>query len=138
MHIIYKPCNLNALLDEVHIFYSREIMEAEKNQVELIPVLALGNEECNLLTDEVRLRQIIVNLMSNAVKFTQTGTIRFGYEMEGHEYIKFFVADSGIGIDPSKSEIIFQPFRQVDEGDSRKFGGTGLGLPISSGIVKML
>jgi CheY-like chemotaxis protein len=76
--------------------------------------------------------------MSNAIKFTEKGYIRFGYEPEDPDHIKFFVEDTGIGIDSSKTEIIFQPFRQIDEGDARKFGGTGLGLSISLGFVKMM
>jgi len=76
--------------------------------------------------------------MSNAIKFTANGFIRFGYDMENDDYIKFFVEDTGIGIDPSMMDLIFMSFRQVDEGDARKYGGTGLGLPISRGLVKIL
>ena len=138
VQVVNNPCDINALLDEIHIFYSRELLQAEKNQIELIPVYSLNNENSIIITDGLRLRQIIGNLMSNAIKFTEKGTIRFGYVMEDKDHIKFFVEDSGIGIDPSKSEIVFQPFRQVDEGDARRFGGTGLGLSISLGFVKML
>jgi PAS domain S-box-containing protein len=138
VQVVCNPCNINSLLDEIHIVYSRELMLAEKKQIELIPIYALNNENSSIMTDELRLRQIIGNLMSNAVKFTEKGTIRFGYEMEAKDHIKFFVEDSGIGIDPSKSEMVFQPFRQVDEGDARKFGGAGLGLSISLGFIKML
>jgi PAS domain S-box-containing protein len=138
VQVVYNPCDINALLDDIYVFYSRELVKAEKNQIELIPIYSLNNDKSIIITDSMRLRQIIGNLMSNAIKFTEKGTIRFGYEMEGIDHIKFFVEDSGIGIDPSKSDIIFQPFRQVDEGDARRFGGTGLGLSISLGFVKMM
>jgi PAS domain S-box-containing protein len=138
VQVVNNPCNINALLDEIHVFYSRELMKAEKKQIELVPIYSLSNENSIIITDGMRLRQIIGNLMSNAIKFTDKGTIRFGYDLEDKGQIKFFVEDSGIGIDPAKSEIIFQPFRQVDEGDARKFGGAGLGLSISLGFVRMM
>jgi PAS domain S-box-containing protein len=138
VQVVYNPCNINALLDDIHVFYTSELLKVEKNQIELVPIYSLNNDNSIIITDGMRLRQIMGNLLSNAIKFTEKGTIRFGYEMEDRDHIKFFVEDSGIGIDHSKSEIIFQPFRQVDEGDARKFGGAGLGLSISLGFVKMM
>ncbi|HBB93417.1 MAG: hypothetical protein A2X22_01750 [Bacteroidetes bacterium GWF2_49_14] len=89
-----------------------------------------------LWADSQRLEQIIINLLDNAHKFTSEGTIEFGYRINDQVYT-FFVKDTGIGIEPELLTLIFEKFRQADVDSSRKFGGTGLGLPISKGIVKL-
>jgi two-component system sensor histidine kinase/response regulator len=91
--------------------------------------------------DPGRLRQVLTNLIGNAVKFTLTGevVVRVGAEQDGKEtVIRFDVADTGDGIAPNKLESIFAPFVQADTSDSRKYGGTGLGLAISTQLVAMM
>ena len=90
-------------------------------------------------TDGQRLRQILVNLKGNALKFTDRGSVEFGY-INNHDdnKIEFFVRDSGIGIPEDKRDIIFERFRQVQEGSTRKYGGTGIGLYISKNIIGLL
>jgi CheY-like chemotaxis protein len=83
------------------------------------------------------LRQVLTNLLNNALKFTDAGYIRFGYEKSGR-YLQFFVKDSGIGIPPELHEKIFEPFRQAEIEISSQYGGTGLGLSISAKLVGML
>lgn len=83
--------------------------------------------------DRTRLLQVMRNLISNAIKFTKQGTITIGYSIKNND-IEFFVADTGIGIQPEKQKLIFQRFRQLDDSHTRKFGGTGLGLS----LVKLL
>ncbi|HAN19456.1 MAG: hypothetical protein A2X13_02160 [Bacteroidetes bacterium GWC2_33_15] len=90
-------------------------------------------------SDKVRLQQIITNLLNNALKFTLDGGIQFGYSVKQDEdEVEFYVKDSGIGIAPEHQSIIFDRFRQVDEGSSRNYGGTGLGLSISKALVEKL
>ncbi len=89
-------------------------------------------------TDHRRLRQILLNLIRNAIKFTDEGEIRFGYRVQEPEHIQFFVTDSGIGIPKEKQKIIFERFRQVDQSMSRGFQGAGLGLSISRGLTELL
>jgi len=84
--------------------------------------------------DEVKLRQILTNLLSNAIKFTQKGVVELRVEKD----LTFRVIDSGIGIPQEKLHIIFEPFRQADASISRKYGGTGLGLPIISKLLEMM
>jgi hypothetical protein len=79
----------------------------------------------------------LTNLLNNAFKFTNEGTIGFGYLRE-NDFLKFHVKDSGIGIAPDMHEKIFERFRQVDSSTSRKFGGNGLGLSISKSYVELL
>jgi signal transduction histidine kinase/CheY-like chemotaxis protein len=96
-----------------------------------------------IIADEVRLRQIIFNLMSNAIKFTDRGHVRLAAlseedEETGKEKLVIRVADSGIGIPPDRIEDIFESFRQVDGGVTRRHGGTGLGLAICRSLARAM
>lgn len=88
--------------------------------------------------DPTRLNQILTNLCSNAIKFTDTGKITVDVEKQsGSEYIKFTVTDTGIGIPEDKQHLLFGNFKQVDSSTFRKYGGTGLGLSISKTLVEL-
>ncbi len=88
--------------------------------------------------DPHRLRQVLANLVSNAVKFTPAGSIRVQVQPMDSERVRFVVADTGIGIAPDKLNLIFEAFRQADSSISRRFGGTGLGLAICRQLVGLL
>lgn len=91
--------------------------------------------------DDMRLRQILVNLVSNAIKFTDKGFVKVSAvndEKEGLKFLKIVVEDSGIGIEKENMDVIFKEFKQADSSVSRKFGGTGLGLPISRNLAKLM
>lgn len=88
-------------------------------------------------TDDGKLRQIINNLINNAIKFTAKGTIEFGFEVKD-QILSFFVKDSGIGIAPEDQSLIFKPFSKVENAAARKYGGNGLGLAISRALVEKL
>jgi signal transduction histidine kinase/DNA-binding NarL/FixJ family response regulator len=94
----------------------------------------------HVVGDPVRLRQVLSNLVGNAVKFTESGavTIRITAEQPHEPTIRFEVVDSGIGIDGSALGTIFEPFVQAESSTTRRFGGTGLGLPISKQIVELM
>jgi PAS domain S-box-containing protein len=89
-------------------------------------------------TDAQRLRQILNNLLSNALKFTLQGSVTLRIRPLGADRVAFAVADTGIGIPADKREIVFEAFKQVDGGTARRFGGTGLGLSISRELVRLL
>jgi signal transduction histidine kinase/CheY-like chemotaxis protein len=92
----------------------------------------------NVMGDPVRLRQIITNLLNNAIKFTEIGEISVDVSCDACDVICLSVSDTGIGIAPEVASHLFQPFRQADSSTSRKYGGTGLGLAIIKQLVEMM
>jgi signal transduction histidine kinase/DNA-binding response OmpR family regulator len=98
--------------------------------------------EYRLLGDPTKLRQVLLNLLANAVKFTNTGTVKLLVTAENAETdrvpIRFEVKDSGIGMTAAQTVHVFEPFEQADRSTTRKFGGTGLGLPISKNLVELM
>lgn len=93
----------------------------------------------NILTDGIKLKQIIVNLIANAIKFTEKGHISFGYQVnEKENTIEFSVKDTGLGIDKENIKVIFDRFRRIENEFSIKLSGLGLGLAISKAYVEML
>ena len=94
-----------------------------------------------MTTDATRTRQILLNLLSNACKFTEKGRIQLSAERgrrDGADWLRFRVADTGIGMDPQKVEALFEPFVQADDSATRRYEGTGLGLTICRRFVRML
>ncbi|MGB6975239.1 MAG: response regulator [Terracidiphilus sp.] len=92
--------------------------------------------------DPIRLRQIVINLVGNAIKFTDKGEVMLHVERQGQTDsaldLHFFVSDTGIGIPKEKQQTIFEAFEQADTSTTRKYGGTGLGLSISAALVKLM
>ena len=136
-----------ALLDAVSRPFRHEA-ENRKLHFEVTVDPQMGR---SLVTDSKRLQQVLKNLLSNAFKFTEHGTVHLAVARaangwsQGHpilsgagSVIAFEVSDTGIGIPPEKQRIIFEAFQQADAGTSRKFGGTGLGLAISRELASLL
>lgn len=129
--------NLNHLLDELHDFFRYSASIAGKN-IQLKHVKPFKTENAVIISDKFRLKQVLVNLLSNALKFTEKGYVEYGYKKEGSDKLQFYVKDTGIGLDGNKQRIVFDRFIQADNSISRKFGGSGLGLSICQGLVEML
>ena len=131
--------NIDDLIFDLYTFFNEIKFKQEKEHIN-IRVLNLNDEESSMFyTDAHRLRQVMSNLIGNAIKFTDKGIVEFGYtnNREKREF-EFFVKDSGIGIPADKRDIIFDRFRQIEEGSTRKYGGTGIGLFISRNVVEIL
>jgi PAS domain S-box-containing protein len=102
------------------------------------------SEASNLkvIGDEIRLRQVLLNLLDNAIKFTEAGKVTLDLQVEScqkHLFkFRFSVTDCGIGISPEKIQLLFQKFTQIDASTKRRFGGTGLGLAISKQLVELM
>lgn len=128
--------NMNILLDELYTTHFSEI-KIKKKDIKL-KLTKPVKEEFFVLTDEIRIKQVFSNLLSNAIKFTQKGEIEYGVEFNKKDQLLFFVKDTGIGIARNKLDIVFDRFRQADNGSTRQFGGTGLGLTISKKLINLL
>ncbi|MBF0463012.1 MAG: response regulator [Magnetococcales bacterium] len=114
-------------------------VEAEKKGLRLVQEVAAGIPAA-VLGDDGRVRQVLINLLGNAIKFTQQGTVtvRLTWHPQDPATLLFGVADTGIGIAPENIQHIFEQFTQADSGINRRYGGTGLGLAISQRLVKLM
>jgi signal transduction histidine kinase/CheY-like chemotaxis protein/CHASE3 domain sensor protein len=127
-----EPVSIRRMIDDLRAGFQPV---ASQKGLELEFVVGGGVD--GLETDPTRLQQIIKNLMSNALKFTERGGVTLTIEKHGDELV-FSVRDTGIGIPVDQHERIFEAFRQVDAASTRKFGGTGLGLSISRDLSRLL
>ena len=126
------------VIDEMHTLFEVYLSTCQKTHIILETVKGGKVGKRMVYADPVRLRQILHNLLNNAIKFTDNGYIRFGYQMIKTDMLEFFVEDTGIGIPENQLDVIFQRFRQVEQGNNRRYGGTGLGLPISRSLVQLM
>ncbi|MBU0490077.1 MAG: PAS domain S-box protein [Bacteroidetes bacterium] len=140
MVINYQPVRLDDLIREIHSIFTLKAKEKG------LPIHIQVSDEIpgNLITDEKYLRQILFNLIGNAVKYTHTGSIDIYVSTvpkntEGSKIdLKFSIKDTGIGIPPDKLAGIFEPFVQVEQKNRSIYGGTGLGLSITKRLVELL
>lgn len=133
----YSDCLVNEMIADLETFFKQELIRLKKQHVSLFVRLGHPESDFTLRTDGMRLKQVLNNLIGNAIKFTDEGFIEFGYKLKSGT-IEFFVRDSGIGIPTEKQKLIFERFGQVQETISRNQTGTGLGLTISKNLVEML
>ena len=110
------------------------LMEANGNRFNIVVPEGIGIIEC----DDQRLRQVLLNLLSNAAKFTENGDIDLILERTGDGWVRFAVRDTGIGMNADQVSHLFEPFVQADSSITQRYGGTGLGLSISQRFVEMM
>jgi PAS domain S-box-containing protein len=134
MKISISATNINEQIEYIYNFFTPE---ADKKGIQFSIKNILPSEETLIKTDREKLYAILTNLVYNALKFTQTGSIEFGVEKKG-SYLEFFVKDTGVGIHRDQMEIIFERFRQGNDSSTRYVEGAGLGLSISKAYVEML
>lgn len=126
--------NLNQVMLDLYNTYSVKVRE----KLEFSFENAQEIYSSNIHSDPLRFKQIMVNLLDNAFKFTEIGTIKFGFKRTDNFKFLFYVKDTGIGIPQNKHEIIFDRFMKLDEGSQKLYRGTGLGLTISKRLVQLL
>ena len=126
--------NLNSVFK---LQYSQFSDKAREKEINFSYVTGLPDHDSEIITDKIKIEEILNNLIGNALKFTSKGSIKFGYQIKGGS-IEFFVADTGIGIADSLHKEIFERFRQAEVNISREYGGSGLGLSISKSYVEIL
>ncbi len=146
MEIVRTPTNVAGLVHEVTSTFASS---AQEKQLQLSAEVAL-DPQTSWSIDPVRLKQVLLNLVGNAIKFTPAGevkvTVRHQAEpvlqpsglSHGGGWLVFDVIDTGIGIEPGKESLIFEPFQQADGSTSRRFGGSGLGLAIAQQLVRLM
>lgn len=130
----YSNVCINSIVGELNAVFEQQA--SQKGPI-LYSKRVLNEEQANVLTDRTKVTQILSNLISNSIKFTNEGFVEFGCVLKGNS-LEFFVKDSGIGIEPEFHEKIFERFRQADRSINRLYGGTGLGLAISKAFVDLL
>lgn len=131
-------CDLNKMLDQLYTSFSSKLKLKPEAKVRLVCDKAISLGSITFEVDELKLKQIFVNLLDNAIKFTEQGTIHFGYLMPANGTITCYVNDTGIGIDPKNHEIIFERFMQADIPNRNTYRGTGLGLTICKGNAELM
>jgi signal transduction histidine kinase/AmiR/NasT family two-component response regulator len=138
IELVPEPFALGTLIDNsVSIVRSSAEHKGLEMRVEVDPCLSPF-----FLGDETRLRQVLLNLLNNAVKFTSQGLVSLAVKMEkqegDRERLRFTITDTGTGIPEDQQQLLFQPFSQADASITRRFGGTGLGLTISKRLVELM
>ncbi len=133
-----QPINIHEVINELVTVFEKRIAVPD---VQLRVEQRLKGKQPEIYADQTKLIQVLTNLLTNAVKFTHKGFIEIGYSIIGDSEpceLQFYVKDTGIGIKDELHEKIFERFRQADETIRVRYGGTGLGLPISKGLVELL
>lgn len=129
------PCRLNDMIIELKESFDR--IKAQQDKENLVINIDLPKDQLTIKTDPQRIKQVMINLISNAIKYTDKGSITIGYRLN-KKLVRFFVKDTGIGIESSEVENVFSRFKRVETQDSLKSQGTGLGLSISQRIVILM
>lgn len=134
MSIIKSPTDINELVNYINTFFKP--LAADK-KIQLILNKPKANEELIINTDKEKIYAILTNLINNAIKYSNKGTIEFGYIIK-KEFIEFYIKDQGIGIHSSKHDVIFERFVRDNDSNRMAIQGAGLGLPISKAYIEML
>jgi signal transduction histidine kinase len=136
LKLVPSRINFNDLISDVYLNFKRhQTLIAKQGKVNFI--LKPLSQNISLYTDPLRVKQVLYNLVSNAIKFTAEGTIEMGYEING-SMLHVYVQDSGIGIAPENQKYVFERFRKIDGGKRNLYGGFGLGLTISRNLIESL
>ncbi|MGW8314020.1 MAG: ATP-binding protein [Bacteroidales bacterium] len=140
LKIVNRPVRINEILDELYSSYFHRIRGNAPGEKQVDFLLEKGESATDFtaVIDDSRLRQIINNLINNAIKFTRSGSITFGYTRKSRRHIEFFVKDTGIGIPADQREVIFDRFGQIRKSGDPYSTGTGLGLSISKSLVELM
>jgi CheY-like chemotaxis protein len=126
--------NINEQMGSIYHFFR---LEAAQKKLQISYKNGLNSDNAFIRADMEKIYAVMTNLVKNAIKFTQTGSIELGYNLKG-EFLEFYVKDTGQGIAEEHKEIIFERFRQGSESLTRNYEGSGLGLAISKAYVEIL
>ena len=139
IEVVTKESNINEQTDFVYTFFKPQ---ADEKGIKLLYKNGLPAQEAHIITDREKVYAILTNLVKNAIKYSDKGTVEFGYNLVTAQHatplLGFYVKDTGIGIPADRQQAIFDRFIQADIADTRAFQGAGLGLTISKAYVEML
>jgi len=142
MDIVLRPFNIRRLMQEMHVLF----FTASQDKGLALSITVDEHVPSEIVLDEMRLRQVLLNLIGNAIKFTELGSVTLHVQAELRAastalntcFLSITIADTGIGIAADQQEVVFEAFRQQDGQSTRKHGGTGLGLTICKNVVTMM
>lgn len=138
LKIVKKDCELKALGEELLTTSLETRKRFDKQHLQLIFKPDPDHQEVFMKTDPFRLRQIMVNLINNAIKFTDKGSVEFGFSVKDDFQIEFYVKDTGVGLSRDELDMIFERFKRTRQSEEKNIVGTGLGLAISKNLVQLL
>ena len=131
-----EPCPVNNIINELESFFQQRIINEGRTGIELSAAFPT-EEDVSVVADKVRLKQILDKLLDNALKFTETGKISFGYTLTDNNII-FYVEDTGPGLSAEKQKVIFDLFRKIEDDKVKLYGGTGLGLTLAKYLINLM
>jgi signal transduction histidine kinase len=138
LEINNEPCDIRLLFTQIYNLHEKIRIQQCKEEISLNLLHDFKLNTTVIIVDEFRLNQVVSNLLTNALKFTEKGHIDFGYQQISENQILFFVKDTGPGIHTDKQKILFERFQQENQKIQFKHGGSGLGLAISKSLVEMM
>lgn len=137
LKIYEKECSLNQLLTNIYPTFSKEKSVRGKDQISFRLQTTIQEKKFSILADPVRIHQILSNLLDNAFKFTEKGSIEFGYTVQD-KTLQFYVKDTGIGLTKDHEEFVFERFRKAEDIKTKLYSGAGLGLAICKKLTGLL
>jgi signal transduction histidine kinase len=136
--INFEEVSLTELFSELNSFFSEHQKRIGKNQINFSLRTQCPSTKKVIVTDKIKLKQIFINLIGNAFKYTDNGNIEGGCKLDSKSNLVFYVSDTGIGIPKDKHQLIFERFAQLNTSSTKLNSGTGLGLSIVKGLVELL
>jgi PAS domain S-box-containing protein len=132
----YSSCNPAKIIDELSYTFEGYKLSLGKDYIKLLT--QIPENQIIFKTDGFRLQQILTNLISNAIKFTENGTVTIGLEIVAERVVRFIVEDTGVGLTKEELKTIFERFKRTKNSENKNITGTGLGLSISKNLVELL
>jgi signal transduction histidine kinase len=129
--------SINRLIYEIHLFFLLDMKNRNKEHILFKTSIGLPDGNDIIIADELRIKQVIINLVANSIKFTESGSITIGYKLKSESELEFFVKDTGMGMNDEAVKNLFHRFSQANDTISYEFGGSGLGLAISKEFIDM-
>ncbi len=124
--------NINKINNDIYDMFS---LQAKDKNIELKLINTLSDEEAIVITDGLKLKQVLINIVGNAMKFTSEGYVKFGYEVKNN-ILNYYIEDTGIGIAKKDQPYVFDRFRKIENIKNQQYKGTGLGLSISKAYIE--